>query len=201
MGVKRQQGSVDQRDLFDEALMAALRHDATGEGGTGPGASEEQQALTAWDQERALTRHLMEEVVSSANLNQAYKRVKANDGAAGVDGMSVSELRAWIADNRERLIASLLDGSYRPQPVRGCTIPKPGGGVRQLGIPTVVDRLVQQAIAASPGADPRSDASRVRASASAPDAARTMRCVRRGIRGGRVSRLSWTLIWRSSSTG
>jgi RNA-directed DNA polymerase len=89
----------------------------------------------------------MEQVVSSANLNQAYKRVKANDGAAGVDGMSVSELRAWVAGNRERLIAALLDGSYQPQPVRGVSIPKPGGGERQLGIPTVVDRLVQQAIA------------------------------------------------------
>ena len=89
----------------------------------------------------------MEEVTGSANLNRAYRRVKANGGAAGVDGMDVSELRAWIADNRERLIASLLDGSYRPQPVRGVQIPKPGGGMRQLGIPTVVDRLVQQAIA------------------------------------------------------
>jgi len=147
MGVKQQQGSADQRDLLDEALLAALRHDASGEGSTGSGAIEEQQASTAWEQERALTRTLMEQVVSSANLNQAYKRVKANDGAAGVDGMSVSELRAWVAGNRERLIAALLDGSYQPQPVRGVSIPKPGGGERQLGIPTVVDRLVQQAIA------------------------------------------------------
>jgi len=89
----------------------------------------------------------MEQVTGSANLNRAYKRVKANDGAAGVDGMDVTELRAWIAGNRETLIASLLDGSYQPQPVRGVQIPKPGGGMRQLGIPTVVDRLVQQAIA------------------------------------------------------
>jgi RNA-directed DNA polymerase len=146
MDVKRQQGGADQRDLLDEALKAALRHDATGEGGTGPGASEAPQASTAWDHERALMRHLMEEVTGSANLNRAYKRVKANGGAAGVDGMTVTELRAWIAENRETLIASLLDGSYRPQPVRGVQIPKPGGGMRQLGIPTVVDRLVQQAI-------------------------------------------------------
>ena len=85
MGVKRQQSSVDQRDFLDEALMAALCHSATGEGGTGPGATEEQQASTAWEQERALTRNLMERVVNSANLNKAYKRVKANDGAAGAD--------------------------------------------------------------------------------------------------------------------
>ena len=86
-------------------------------------------------------------MASSANLNQAYKRVKANKGAPGTDGMTVDDLRGWIADNREGLIVSLLDGSYRPQPVRGVEIPKPGGkGMRQICIPTVVDRLVQQAI-------------------------------------------------------
>jgi RNA-directed DNA polymerase len=147
MVVKKRQGGDDQMDLFDEALKASLRHGATGEGGTGPGACEERQATTAWDQNRALTQHLMEKAASSANLNQAYKRVKANGGAPGVDGMTVADLRPWIADNRERLIASLLDGSYRPKPVRGKEIPKPDGkGVRKLGIPCVVDRLVQQAI-------------------------------------------------------
>jgi RNA-directed DNA polymerase len=147
MGVKRQQGGEDQGDLFDQARMAALRHGTGGDGGTGPDAREEPQASAAWDQQRALTRRVMEQVVGAANLNRAYRRVKANGGAAGVDGMAVTALRAWIADNRERVIASLLDGSYQPQPVRGVQIPKPGGGMRQLGIPTVVDRLVQQAIA------------------------------------------------------
>ena len=147
MGVKRQQGGADQRDLLDEALMAVPRHDVDGEGGTGPDAAEESQAPTAWDRERALTRHLMEAVCASANLNRAYKRVKGNGGAPGVDGMTVDALLGWIAVHREALIASLLDGGYQPQPVRGVSIPKPGGGERQLGIPTVVDRLVQQAIA------------------------------------------------------
>jgi RNA-directed DNA polymerase len=146
MGVKKQQGRGDQKDLFDEALKTSLRHGATGEGGTGAGAHEERQAHTVWAENRALTQHLMEEVAGSANLNQAYKRVKANDGAAGIDGMTVADLRSWIAENRERLIASLIDGSYRPQAVRGVQIPKADGGMRQLGIPTVVDRLVQQAI-------------------------------------------------------
>ena len=146
MGVKRQQGSGAQKDLLDEALKASLRHGATGNGGTGAGASVERQASTVWEQQRALTQHLMEEVASSANLNLAYKWVKANKGAAGVDGMNVDDLKAWIAANREGLIASLLDGSYQPKTVRGVEIPKPGGGVRQLGIPTVVDRLVQQAL-------------------------------------------------------
>jgi RNA-directed DNA polymerase len=146
MGVKRQQGSGEQRDLFDEALKTTLRHGVSGEGGTGTGTCEEPRAATARDQDRALMRQLMEEVASSANLNQAYRRVKANGGAPGVDGMTVADLRQWIAANREGLIASLLEGSYRPQPVRGVEIPKPDGGKRQLGIPTVVDRLVQQAI-------------------------------------------------------
>jgi RNA-directed DNA polymerase len=88
----------------------------------------------------------MEEVVDRDNLNQAYRQVKANRGAAGVDGMTIAAAAKWIADHKESLIASLLGGSYQPQPVRGVQIPKPGGGVRQLGIPTVIDRLVQQAI-------------------------------------------------------
>jgi RNA-directed DNA polymerase len=147
MGVERQQGSGKQLDLFDEALKASLRHGVTGKGGTEAGTNEERQSPAAWAEKLALAHDVMEQVASSANLNQAYKRVKANKGAPGVDGMTVADLRDWIADNRERLIVSLLDGSYRPKPVRGVEIPKPGGkGMRQLGIPTVVDRLVQQAI-------------------------------------------------------
>ena len=137
MGVERQQGSGKQLDLFDEALKASLRHDVTGKGGTGAGTIEERQSPTAWAEKLALAYDVMEQVASSANLNRAYKRVKANKGAPGVDGMSVADLGGWIADNREGLIVSLLDGSYRPQPVRGVEIPKPDGkGVRQLGIPT-----------------------------------------------------------------
>lgn len=147
MGVERQQGSGKQQDFFDEALMASLRHGVTGKGGTGAGTNEERQSPAARSEKLALAYDVMEQVASSANLNQAYKRVKANKGAPGVDGMTVDDLRGWIADNRERLIVSLLDGSYRPQPVRGVEIPKPGGkGMRQICIPTVVDRLVQQAI-------------------------------------------------------
>ncbi|MBX3395326.1 MAG: group II intron reverse transcriptase/maturase [Phycisphaerae bacterium] len=147
MGVKRQQGEGDrQLSLFDDDRAALSRHGASSEGGTGPAACEEPQTPTALDPARALTEHLMEEVCQRDNLNQAYRRVKTNKGAAGVDGMTVHELRAWLKEHKENLIASLLDGSYQPRPVRGVEIRKPGGGVRQLGIPTVVDRLVQQAI-------------------------------------------------------
>ena len=144
MGVKRQQGSNDQKDLLDEDLKARLRYGVTGDGGTGAGATQEPQAATAREQQRALTRRLMEEVTSSANLNQAYKRVKANKGAAGVDGMSINDLRAWIAENCERLIASLLSGGYQSKPLRGVEIPKPGA--RQ----SATRRLRQRAGTAGP---------------------------------------------------
>lgn len=88
----------------------------------------------------------MEEVCQRENLNRAYRGVKANRGAPGIDGLTVEDLCDWLAEHKQELVAALLDGSYVPQPVRGVDIPKPGGGVRQLGIPTVIDRLVQQAI-------------------------------------------------------
>lgn len=95
---------------------------------------------------RALSRDLMEQICSSANLNSAFRRVKSNAGAAGIDRMSVDELHRWLVVNKEGLMASLLAGSYTPVSVLGVEIPKPGGGKRLLGIPTVVDRLVQQAV-------------------------------------------------------
>jgi RNA-directed DNA polymerase len=107
----------------------------------------EPRSPAAKDRQRALTARLMEQVCEPENLTRAYARVKANKGSPGVDGMSVNKLGGWIKLHKHELIASLLDGSYEPQPVRGVQIPKPGGkGMRQLGIPTVVDRLVQQAI-------------------------------------------------------
>ena len=95
-----------------------------------------------------LTKFLMEKICESSNLNRAYKRVKANKGAAGTDGMTVDELFSWVANHKVSLIESLLSGDYQPKLVRGVEIPKPGKDkeFRQLGIPCVVDRLVQQAI-------------------------------------------------------
>lgn len=98
---------------------------------------------------RALKQDLMERVADGANLIEALRRVCANKGSAGVDGMDVAELKAWMSvrANRGPLRDKLISGEYEPAPVRGVQIPKPGGkGVRQLGIPTVVDRLVQQAL-------------------------------------------------------
>ena len=145
MGAERQQGRPYQRLLFPE-LEEGLRHDGPGEGGTGPGTLAEQQTPTALDPARALTERLMEEVCQRDNLNQAYRRVKANKGVPGVDGMTIDELPTWFAAHEQELLAALRNGTYEPQPLRGVQIPKPGGGVRQLGIPTVIDRFVQQAL-------------------------------------------------------
>lgn len=145
MGAERQQGRPYQRLLFPE-LEEGLRHDGPGEGGTGPGMLAEPQTPTASDPARALTERLMEEVCQLDNWNQAYRRVKANKGAPGIDGMTVDELPTWFAAHQQEFLAALRNGTYEPQPLRGVQIPKPGGGVRQLGIPTVIDRLVQQAL-------------------------------------------------------
>ena len=146
MNAARQQAAQTQLRLFDEADQAPARHPEAGDAGSEAGAWEAPQVFAARAEPRALPTFVMEEVACPANLNQAYKRVKANKGAAGVDGMPVSALRAWIAEHRDWLVTALLDGTYQPAAVRGVTLPKPGGGTRQLGIPTVVDRLVQQAI-------------------------------------------------------
>jgi len=94
------------------------------------------------------TSKLLEKVVDRNNLNLAYKRIKRNGGSHGADGMVVDELLPYLKQHGGQLRQDLLEGNYRPQPVRRVEIPKPdGGGVRLLGVPTVVDRLIQQAIA------------------------------------------------------
>jgi len=89
---------------------------------------------------------LMERVVERENMRQAYRRVLSNKGAAGVDGMATEELGAWLKQYWSRVREALLEGSYIPRSVRRVDIPKPDGGVRTLGVPTVVDRLIQQAL-------------------------------------------------------
>jgi RNA-directed DNA polymerase len=88
----------------------------------------------------------MDAILERENLNRAYKQVKANKGAAGVDGLKVGELSAWLKTHKDGLLAVLAAGRYEPQPVRAVEIPKADGSKRLLGIPTVVDRLIQQAI-------------------------------------------------------
>ena len=127
---------------------------------------DEMQALTTQGRERYLreqveetanvtagTGHFHEEpidvlsaVLDRPNMQRAYDRVLRNKGAPGVDGMTVGELKAYLKTHWLAHKEALLNGSYQPQPVRKVEIPKSGGGVRQLGIPTVLDRLIQQAL-------------------------------------------------------
>ena len=90
---------------------------------------------------------VLEAVVSRENMQRAWQRVRSNRGAAGVDGLAIDQTAERLRDDWPRIREDLLEGRYAPQPVRRVDIPKPGGGIRTLGIPTVTDRLIQQAIA------------------------------------------------------
>lgn len=93
------------------------------------------------------TSSLMEQILSGDNLNRAYLQVVRNKGAEGVDGMKYTELKEHLARNGEEIKNQLRIRRYKPQPVRRGEIPKPDGGVRNLGVPTVTDRFIQQATA------------------------------------------------------
>lgn len=89
---------------------------------------------------------MLERIVSKSNMKTAYDRVVGNKGCAGIDGMEVKDLKPYLDEHWKHIKAAILNGSYRPQPVLGIEIDKPKGGKRLLGIPTVLDRLIQQAI-------------------------------------------------------
>ena len=122
----------------------AFRWEEAGE--AQPGSSEGSNRPLASDGSGALAHGLIEAVVEPENMRQALKRVRSNRGSPGVDGVTVQELPESIRKEWPRLRKELLEGSYQPQPVKRVEIPKPDGGVRELGIPTVLDRLIQQAI-------------------------------------------------------
>lgn len=105
-----------------------------------------QQWLSACQKERTTTQDLMERMTELSNLSAACRKVIKNGGSPGVDGMTTKDLKEWFRDNYQQLAESLLLGTYRPNPVKQVEILKPTGGTRQLGIPTVIDRMVQQAV-------------------------------------------------------
>ena len=100
-----------------------------------------------WKERDSAQPKLLEAILYKDNLNRAYKRVKANKGAAGIDGMTVEEALPYLREHQKELTDRIYRGKYTPSPVRRVEIPKPDGGVRKLGIPTVIDRTIQQAIA------------------------------------------------------
>lgn len=116
-----------------------MRLDMNVESGT-----EEYHAAS--DMQPALQSELMVRILDRANMQRAWKRVKSNKGAPGIDGMTIDAFPAFAREQWSGIRQSLQDGTYRPQPVRRVSIPKSGGGERMLGIPTVTDRVIQQAI-------------------------------------------------------
>lgn len=109
--------------------------------------SKAAKAKGAERKQRMGTSSLMEQILSKDNLNAAYLQVVRNKGAAGIDGMTVEELGSYLSENGKNIREELRTRKYKPQPVRRVEIPKTEGGTRKLGVPTVVDRFVQQAVA------------------------------------------------------
>jgi RNA-directed DNA polymerase len=131
-----------QKIQLELAFMAEER----GEAPRAVSEGTERVAVRAGAERPADTERLMEEICRRENLKAALKRVQSNKGSPGVDGMTVGELGGYLKEQWPAIREQLLSGTYRPQPVRRVEIPKPGGGMRKLGIPTVLDRFIQQAV-------------------------------------------------------
>ena len=136
MGLERQ--NIQMRLAFPE--------EARSEAPRASGGGTEGSMAACVPESPAVGESLMEEVCERENLRQALKRVRANRGGPGVDGMTVQELLGYLKEHWPALREQLLEGTYKPQPVKRVEIPKAGGGVRLLGIPTVLDRFVQQGV-------------------------------------------------------
>jgi RNA-directed DNA polymerase len=136
MSEKRQKNQLEL--AFTEMSRSEAPRDS-GEGTETPMAKREAESM-------ALSKQLMEAVCERKNCRQALARVKSNKGSAGIDGMTVEQLPAYLKRHWPTIREQLLSGTYKPQPVKRVEIPKPDGGVRKLGIPTVLDRFIQQAV-------------------------------------------------------
>lgn len=144
----QQQDVTYQFDLFNQTGQEVIRPLETSEAVSGAPTRKALQVKEAGEQERALAHHdLMGAILCHTNIKQAYRQVKRNKGVAGIDQMPVEDFGVWYADNGETLLIELSKGIYQPQGVKQVEIDKPDGGKRKLGIPTVTDRIVQQAIA------------------------------------------------------
>jgi len=98
----------------------------------------EARSMSSRDTRRRNGGDLLQRIVFRGNMVQAYKQVRKNGGAPGIDGMTLDGMKLYLSEHYESLISSILDGTYRPQPVRRVEIPKPDGGVRLLGVPSVI---------------------------------------------------------------
>jgi len=108
--------------------------------------NKEARSVAVLENAEGNSARLLEMILDRDNLNAAYQRVKRNGGAAGIDGMTVEAMFPYLKEHGWELVQNIKAGKYKPQPVRRVEIPKPDGGVRLLGVPTVIDRMIQQAI-------------------------------------------------------
>ena len=134
-----------QLELFERPLVS-LRPTQRGDGSTIPLWERQSNYFSLLASNRAFTERLLDKVMSPSNLKEAYESVRRNGGTSGVDEMDIEQLKVWLNTNGDYLIQQVLEENYIPQQVLGIEIPKPNGGVRLLGIPTVIDRMLQQAI-------------------------------------------------------
>ena len=138
MGDKRQKNQLQ--------MMLAFTDEGRSEAPTARREGTESLTAKRACESPAIPEQVMEEVCDRENLLRALRRVKSNKGSPGIDGMKVGELPGYLKQHWPAIREPLLNGTYKPQPVRRVEIPKPDGGMRQLGIPTVLDRLIQQAV-------------------------------------------------------
>jgi RNA-directed DNA polymerase len=198
---------MDDKRQKNQLVLAFLEEDR-GEAPNGSKEGTESSAGKRGIESPAIAEQLREEVCGPENCKQALKRVKANQGSPGVDGMTVHDLPGYLEQHWPAIREQLLKGTYVPQPVKRVEIPKPDGGVRKLGIPTVLDRFVQQAVMQvlqgkwdrTSGTDPQTDFP-ITATGFGPGARRIRRWSRRSSTSPQATAGWWTWTWRSSSTG
>lgn len=140
---KQRQWKMGQTELFDPTAESPTDRPTDG---IGKRVRRVVELLSRLERQRALTEHLLEEIVDYRNMGEAYEQVRRNGGSGGVDGMSIEALGTWLAEQGTKFREEVLNEEYTVSAVRKVEIPKPNGGVRTLGIPTVKDRLLQQAI-------------------------------------------------------
>ena len=138
--------SGTRQKILDEQLSQTLAAEGRGEALDAEAEDAEPLMAKPAPESPALAERLMEEVCDRENLERAWKRVRSNKGSPGVDGMTIDAAKDYLREHWPDIRAQLLEGTYQPQPVKRVEIPKPDGGIRKLGVPCVVDRLIQQAM-------------------------------------------------------
>lgn len=146
MRKNREQQKNERNEQLDLFINQAKRPAESTTGGTGKGRHTGVELLSRFERERALTTNIMERMLIHVNLKRAYYQVVGNGGSPGIDGMDVEEFRKWYEENINELRETIMKEEYLVSPVRKVEIPKANGGKRMLGIPTVKDRFIQQAI-------------------------------------------------------